>query len=142
MNTKTHLTYLLGRFKDANVAQDSFSFLLDIKNSDGFKEIENLFNEYKQNAEKTSLIKKQDRAELLFLRSIYISLIYLNQGDRSKKISEEYINFCIKKSLPGKLKSGFSPRVLWRYTHSILEMQVIFNTRTFWRVVILHTISS
>ncbi|MBX7044820.1 MAG: HD domain-containing protein [Ignavibacteria bacterium] len=78
--SKTHLCYLLGRFSDINV-KGKAKILLNKQKEDLKNEIKNILND--SNIDLSDI----DKENLLYLRTIYISLIYL--GD--SKNSEEYI---------------------------------------------------
>jgi len=99
----THFSYIIGRFTEPDVATQSIDFLKKIKISTHFKSLYKRVTNYKRGDFDYLKLNLRDKQALLYLRTIYISLIYL--GD--KEISDEYISFCIQNPYLENLNRGF-----------------------------------
>ena len=107
LNTRTHLAYLLGRFSHPFVAESAFQFLSEIESSEHFQSLVSNFEKYETHESKADAVNPKDRPKLLFLRTIYISLIYLGRGLKSAQYSKKYIEFCIRNPYQENLNRGF-----------------------------------
>lgn len=103
ISTLTHFSYLLGRFTDSNVKEASRDFLNEVKNGPHLNQITSSFKNYKAKAAKDNSLKKHQRQELLYFRTIYISLIYLGDSDAS----DQYIDYCLSHPFQENLNRGF-----------------------------------
>lgn len=97
ITAQTHFCYLLGRFDDKHIKDNSKLFLLNIK-----AEAEIIIKK-KIPFDSTKILSQEDKKQLLYLRTIYISLTYL--GDASS--SNEYINQLIQNKYFDNLNRGF-----------------------------------
>ena len=107
ITTKTHLCYLLGRFTNQNIADKAFQIIEKIEQSEEFKKIISKFDNYESDISNPYGIIPRDRPKLLFLRTIYISLIYLGRGKKSREYSKKYIEFCLRNPYQENLNRGF-----------------------------------
>lgn len=97
LTAKTHFCYLLGRFEDKSIKENSKALLQKIR-----IDADNLINE-KIPFDSTKKLTTEDKKYLLYLRTIYISLTYL--GD--EVASAEYIKQLIQNKYFDNLNRGF-----------------------------------
>lgn len=97
ITAKTHFCYLLGRFEDKIVKEDSKLLLNELKIEAEKSILERL------PIDSTKKLSTDEKKGLLYLRTIYISLTYLGDEDASS----EYIKLLLKNKYFDNLNRGF-----------------------------------
>ena len=97
ITSKTHFSYLLGRLKNDSIKDQAKDFLI--------QQLEKMNSELSPNLLENSTLQfsKENKIKLLFHRTLYISLIYLD----NKEYSKEYINQLINSNSLDNLNRGF-----------------------------------
>ncbi|RYY31171.1 MAG: HD domain-containing protein [Chitinophagaceae bacterium] len=92
---KPHLCYLLGRFKDDDVREIAIEFLLGLK-----PKVKKLIKSIEW---ESGEISEKQKKQLLYYRTIFISLIYLG----NENASNEYISELLSNKYFDKINRGF-----------------------------------